>query len=443
MTTLRNSRDANRPITGLRDLREYFERSERPASAGAVGCEFEWLLAGRSSAPASYSRKPGPRSLIEDVVRHHGFDPVRSGSNLIGAQKSGIVLSLEPGGQIELSTRPHRNLHELNRELIEVRSLIRGCADELGLRLLDLGVHPTLKRLSSLAWVPKPRYAALAPHLARTGRLGHWMMKGTASVQANFDYSSEQEFSEIVRAAALLVPLTVALFAHSPIWRGRPTGYRSWRTRIWSDTDPVRCGLPPFMLDDEVSYGDYIRYALHVPAIFCHVCPAGTHRSTFLEWMSSGFPHPPTLADWGLHLTGLYPYVRAKPQIEFRAIDALPPDVAMSAPAFLKGVLYSREARSHFLKLKRPLQLFAAPPCIDRIAREGPQFKLGRHRLLDLAKETLRMARRGLRAPGLNETVYLDPLEELVVRRKCPADLALERWRQLRNPGLFIESIAQ
>ncbi|MBI2059767.1 MAG: hypothetical protein HYT87_08355 [Nitrospirae bacterium] len=416
MTTLRRQPLRNVVLRSPDQLHDCFRKAATGSRPKRLGCEFEWLTADHRGQAVPFDAPHGASALLQRLEKHFHWDPVDVDGHALAVRKGEVIIGLEPGGQVEYSSAPYASLLSLFDEYTTVKADLLEAKRGIDLFFLSVGVHPTLRRSNNLPIVPKSRYRALADHLTRTGRLGHWMMKATASIQVNLDYADEVEGSDILRAAAHLSRWSAGMFSNSPIWKGRFTQMSSFRSGIWRDTDPARCGLPAFMLNSAHGLRDYVEYALDVPVIFCDWCPPRTHRHTFREWIQTGRPHRPTLGDWDLHLTSLYPDVRVKPQIELRFIDALPDPLGIATVAFFKGLLYSPRIRNRLLN-------FADRPGSRRMR---PQ-------------ELLELARGGMMELAPAEAALLEPLEPVVRGGvDSPARRTLAEWRSAGSPSEFV-----
>jgi glutamate--cysteine ligase len=301
---------------------------------------------------------------------------------------------------------------------------------------LGLGMQP-VSTLDEIEWVPKKRYRIMAPYMAKVGTLGHRMMKQTATVQANIDYSDERDAMAKFRTGMGLAPLITAIFANSPISEGRLNGYKSFRGHIWTDTDKARCGMLRFAFDPGVSFARYVEYALDVPMYFIlrngdYIDFTGIPFRRFLSYGHMG--HTATIEDWELHLTTLFPEVRIKRYIEVRSADSQPPELMPALAALIKGLLYETDCLDASWDLVKEWSWDERMQLYHDSHRYALEAHIRRFSAGDLAKELIQIAWEGLRRQavlnenGEDETIYLKPLRDLVLREKCPADLLLEKW---------------
>jgi glutamate--cysteine ligase len=428
------------PITGRADLVAYFARGARPRSDWGVGAEMEKLVVEAATAEAApYHRI---EALLAGLETQAGWHGVRENGRLIALVGPSSSITLEPGGQLELSGQFCPDIHCCCGDFAGHISQILGRAGELGLAFLGLGVQP-FTPLARIDRVPKARYAVMEPYMRRTGDMGVRMMKQSAGLQVNLDYADEADCIDKLQVALLLSPLLYALFANSPLMEGEPTGFLSTRGEIWSRTDPDRTGLLPGIFRPDAGFGTYIDYALDVPMYFIlregRFLDLTGERFPFRRFLAEGFAgHRPTLADWDLHLSTLFPEARLRPQIEVRCADSLPPRLTMAVAALAKGILYDGEARRVARDLLGGERTFRED-LYRRSWREGLKARAGNRTLGEIAGEMLAVARAALQrqaaanARGLDERIYLEGLDEIVATRTTLAERLLGRWRGSRE----------
>lgn len=423
--------EQHEPVDGIESLVAYLRSGEKPAEQFRVGMEHEkiGLLAGTLD-PIPFTGSRGIEELMLRLPRF-GYEPFLEGGRPIAATCGSLSISLEPGGQLELSGRPFKCAHECARELRRHLALTRALGAELGQHWLGVGYRP-FGTVADAQWMPKGRYGRMRAHLSKTGRLALDMMTMTATVQANYDYSDEADMAFKVRAATSISALVAALFANSPIVQGKESGYLSFRTQVWREMDPARCGLLEAAYRPGFGYRAYAEWALDVPMIF--VRRNGTYRDprglTFRGFLSGGLDgERASMSDWEDHLTTLFPEVRLKKVIEVRGADGGTYEMCAALPALWKGLLYDRDA------------LAAAEALIDlpfaervafqeSVAREALGARANGHRALDLCRELVSFAAAGLKRQtscGADEQPFLDPLRELIEEGRCPAERALQR----------------
>ena len=311
-------------------LVHYFQQGIRPQQGLLVGTEYEkFLVSKRSGLPLTYEGAPGIRVILECLASGRGWQPVLESGNIIALKKDGASISLEPGGQFELSGAPFRSINETEAELQEHLKDLEWLEQEFpDLDVLWAGFQPDAKR-EDISWMPKGRYKVMREYLPTRGELGLDMMKRTATVQANLDFTSEEDAALKMRVASWLGPLITVIYGNSRIVEGRDSGFHSFRQHVWSDVDPDRCGDPEFIRDPGPRglFTAYAEWACNVPLFF--VYREGiyhpNHEMTFGEWMEEGWNgHFPTMEDWELHLSTLFPNVRLKQYIEVRSADCCP-----------------------------------------------------------------------------------------------------------------------
>lgn len=439
--SLDNRIQANEPLSGTDELLDLFRQGEKPRERFRVGLEFEkvGLLAG-TQRPIPYA---GPRGLEELLSRlpRFGYQPFLERGHPIAATQraeegaavgSGeLSISLEPGGQLELSGRPFHCACDLSRELGRHLAVVRALGAELGHEWLGVGYRP-FGDTGDAEWMPKGRYVEMRRHLGATGALGLDMMTMTATVQASFDYSDEADMARKLRGATAVSPLITALFANSPLRGGKESGYLSFRAHVWREVDPLRCGPLEAAFRPGFGYQAYADWALDVPMIFLR--RAGRYRdprgATFRRFLAEGLDgERATLSDWEDHLTTLFPEVRLKRVLEMRGADSGSRAMCAALAALWKGILYSPaslDAARHLVPLPyhERLELHAA------VAREALAARVGSHTVRDLARELVEIATQGLGgqgACGAEEPRFLDPLREILEDGRCPAEVALAR----------------
>ena len=424
------------PITSVRQLVEYVAAGAKPRAQWRIGTEHEKFVFRRADlSPPPYDGPDGIRALLEGHL-DHGWQPIRDGGNIVGLVRGRANISLEPGGQFELSGAPLADLHETKAELELHFAEARSVADRLGLGFLPLGFHPIATR-EAMPWMPKSRYAIMRRYMPTKGRLGLDMMLRTCTVQVNLDTENEADMVEKFRIGLALQPVAVALFANSPFTDGRPNGYRSYRAEVWTDTDADRCGIPSVVFEEGFGYERWVEWVLDVPMYFVH--RRGRYFDlagrSFRDFMSGRLAAEtdgarPTMGDFADHLTTVFTEVRLKRYLEMRGADAGSPAMTLALPALWVGLLYDRGAQSEAAALIRD------HPCRDwqtlhrKVPRLGLDAPFCDTTVRWLAREMVAIAHRGLRARGLGEEVYLAPLEEIVATGRTQADYWLTRCAQ-------------
>jgi glutamate--cysteine ligase len=419
-------------------LEEYFHEAGKPRERWRVGTEYEKVGIDRSTGKAiSYSGPRGVESILKKLIDRFGWEPEEQDGHIIALSRDNAQITLEPGGQIELSGEPCDSIHCTYAEFTQhIRELLE-VSDPLDVVFLGLGMQP-VSRLEEIEWVPKKRYRIMAPYMLKVGRLGQRMMKQTATVQANIDYRDEKDAMAKFRTGMGLTPIFISMFANSPICDGQLNGYRSYREHIWTDTDKSRSGMLKFAFSPDVSFAHYVEYALDVPMYFIvrnknYIDMTGTTFRQFLAYGWNG--QRATLEDWHDHLTTLFPETRIKRYIEVRSADSQPPELMPALSAVIKGAFYESDCLNAAWDLVKDWTWDERMQVYLDSHRDALAARIRRYSLLDLSKELLQIGLEGLRrqkmfnALGEDETIYLEPLDKLLALGKCPADLLIEKWQ--------------
>ncbi len=444
--TTRTVSDTSATVIESRDqLIASFARGEKPPEGWRIGTEHEkfvYKVAGHGQP--SYDEPGGIRDLLAEMTEF-GWRPVEEGgpdgtSNVIALAGADGSVSLEPAGQFELSGAPLENLHQTCAETGRHLQQVKAAGEKLGLGFLGLGMWPD-KRRDELSTMPKGRYAIMLRHMPRVGSMGLDMMLRTCTIQVNLDYQTEADMVKKFRVGLALQPLATALFANSPFTEGRPNGMLSYRSHIWSDTDPHRTGMLPFVFEDGFGYERYADYALDVPMYFVYrdgryIDVAGLSFRDFLRGELSVLPgEKPTLDDWNDHLSTAFPEVRLKTFLEMRGADGGPWSRICALPALWVGLLYDQGALGAAWDLVKDWRIDERQALRDAVPRLGLDAPLpGGGRLRDIAGAVLDIAGAGLAArarlngAGDDETGFLEPLRDIVRSGKVPAEVLLERY---------------
>ncbi|BAK68008.1 glutamate--cysteine ligase [Sphingobium sp. SYK-6] len=440
MSTRTESTGKDDIIESRDQLVSLFERGEKPPTDWKIGTEHEKFVYRKADYRApSYDEPGGIRDLLEGL-RAYGWEPVMEGGNVIALAGADGGISLEPAGQLELSGAARDNLHETCAETGRHLEQVKAVGDRLGLGFLGLGMWPDKTR-AELPVMPKGRYAIMLRHMPRVGSLGLDMMLRTCTIQVNLDYSDETRMAKMFRVSLALQPLATALFANSPFTEGKPNGYLSYRSHIWSDTDPARTGMLPFVFEDGFGYERYADYALDVPMYFVYrdgkyIDAAGQNFRDFLEGRLPALPgEKPRMSDWSDHLSTAFPEVRMKSFLEMRGADGGPWNRICALPAFWVGLLYDDAALDAAWDVVRHWTMDARETLRAEVPRLGLATPLGDGRTLrDIAAQVLDIARAGLAARarlnsiGDNETGYLAALDEVVASGRTHAERLLARY---------------
>jgi glutamate--cysteine ligase len=439
MTTTPNA--PGEPITDKRQLVEYLEGGCKPPAGWRVGTEHEKFVFRRADLRrVPYGGHDGIAALLREMTRF-GWKPItENGSTIALSNDARCSITLEPGGQFELSGAPLETLHQTCDEVHEHLRQVREVCDDLGLGMLGLGFDPKWRR-EDIAWMPKARYRIMRGYMPKKGRLGLDMMLRTCTVQANLDYETESDMVKKFRVGLALQPVAVALFANSPFVEGRPSGLLSQRSLVWTDTDPDRCGTLPFVFEPGFGFERYVDYMLDVPMYFVYrdgryIDASGQSFRDFLTGRLPALPGEiPRLGDWTDHLTTAFPEVRLKTFLEMRGADGGPWRQLCALPALWVGLCYDAAALDAAAELVAdwtPAEREAMRRDVPRLALAAP---LRTRSLRDVALEVLDLAREGLsrRARrsviGEDETHFLDPLFAIAQSGRTPAEDLLDDFR--------------
>ena len=446
MTTRTESARFDPEIETADDLLAPFARGEKPEPEWRIGTEHEKFVYRHDDHRApSYDEPGGIRDLLM-ALTDYGWKPVEEagpdglGNNVIALAGADGNVSLEPAGQLELSGAPLENLHQTCAEAGRHLAQVKAVGDKLGLGFLGLGMWPDKSR-AELPVMPKGRYAIMLRHMPRVGSLGLDMMLRTCTIQVNLDYESEADMAQKFRVALALQPLATALFANSPFTEGKPNGYLSYRSHIWSDTDPARTGMLPFVFEDGFGYERYRDYALDVPMYFVfrdgkYIDAAGHSFRDFMLGRLSVLPgEKPLLSDWVDHLSTAFPEVRLKSFLEMRGADGGRWSRICALPALWVGLLYDRNALDAAWDEVRHWSIAERQRLRDEVPRlglgavtpSGEPLRVLAGRILAIAESGLK-ARGRLNGAGDNESGFLDPLREIVARGTSPAAVLLDRF---------------
>ena len=431
----------SRPVSSTQELVDHFRRAERPA-AGKVGLEHEKLVYTLDGQPVAYEGERGIGALLGQLARR-GYRPYREeeGGPVIALMREGLTVSLEPGGQLELSGSPWSTARQAHAENLAHLADVKAACEELGLMVVALGHRPFVST-AKMPWMPKHRYAAMRRVLPRRGGLALNMMLMTATGQVSLDWASESDCARKVSLAARVNPLLVALYANSPIVEGRPTGYLSFRSHVWTDVDPARCGLFPAMVEGELSYRAYVEWALDAPLLFLRRQGKYLHPTmTFRELLARGFEgQPATESDWIDHLSTMFPEVRMKTVIEIRGADCVDAELTGALPALYRGLFYDEGALGAALALLPKLSFAEHQAFTEEARRKGLRGELRGKHLAAYAQELIAIAREGLRRIDRDDAALLDPLEAVAQSGRSPAERVLEVFEKTPEPKKLLSA---
>ena len=427
----------------VQQMINWIAAGERLASDFKIGTEHEKFLFHRADlSPVAYEGETGVGALLERLLTElgPGAEPILEKGKVIGIRShDGGSVTLEPGGQLELSGAPLDNLHETCRETGQHLRHMREAARPLDIGMLGLGFHPTATR-DDISFMPKGRYRIMSRHMPKVGGLGLDMMLRSCTVQVNLDYCDEADMRQKFRTSLALQPLATALFANSPFKDGQPSGLLSSRAHAWTDTDPARCGVPACVFDPYFGYEQWIDYILDVPMYFLHrgddyIDVSGLSFRDFVAGKLPGFEGQyPTMEDFEDHMTTAFPEVRLKGYLEMRGADGGSWGNICALPALWVGLLYDDAALDAAEKLVGDFTASDVETARMAVATDGLQAKMAGRSVHELASETLKIAAAGLKSramlddKGQDETKFLAPLKKIVASGKTHADIMLEKY---------------
>ncbi|MEO1467439.1 MAG: glutamate--cysteine ligase [Pseudomonadota bacterium] len=428
------------PIEGRDDLAGYLAKGCKPREDWRIGTEHEKFgYCVDTHKPLPYDGERSIRAVLEGLRDRYGWAPLTEGGHIIGLEKDGANVSLEPGGQLELSGAPLQTIHEtcdeVNAHLAEVRSVAEG----IGVGFMGLGAAPEWSH-EAMPMMPKGRYRLMTEYMGRVGTHGTQMMYRTCTVQVNLDFATEADMVQKLRVALALQPVATALFAASPFFEGKVNGYQSWRSRIWQDLDADRTGTLPWVFEDGMGFERWVDYALDVPMYFVYrdgqyIDARGQSFRDFLDGRLPALPGEiPTLSDWGDHLTTLFPEARIKKFIEMRGADGGPWRRLCALPALWVGLIYDQGALDAAWDLCKGWTAEER----EKLRRDAAQFGLkaeirGRS-MQSLATEVLDIAEAGLKARARasafdrDEAHFLNAIREIATSGQTPADELLAKY---------------
>jgi glutamate--cysteine ligase len=430
------------PIETRAELVAWFEAGSKPKPQFRIGTEhekFAFMVDGHRPVP--YAGRHGIRSLLEGMQHLLGWEPIIEDGNIIGLfdVTGGGAISLEPGGQFELSGAPVETVHQTATELMAHLAQVREVARPLGIGFLGLGMAPSWSR-AEIPMMPKGRYRIMTGYMPKVGKLGLDMMYRTCTVQTNLDFSSEADMVKKLRVSLALQPVATAMFANSPFTEGKPNGFLSFRSEIWRDTDADRSGMLPWAFEPGMGFERWVDYALDVPMYFLkrgdrYIDVSGQSFRDLLAGRLPGLPgEKATISDWANHISTIFPEVRLKRYLEMRGADGGPWPRLPALPAYWVGLLYDDDALDAAWDLVKDWTAEERQALRDAVPTQGFKVTIRGRPLLDLARTTLRIAEHGLRRRnrldrnGRDETRYLRPIQELVARDITPAEELLEKY---------------
>src|SRR5436190_18796386 len=430
------------PIESRDELVAWFAEGAKPKAQWRAGTEHEkFAFTTDTHETVPYEGRRSIRSLLVGMQHLLGWEPITDAGNIIGLADvtGGGAISLEPGGQFELSGAPLETIHQTNSELMAHLAQLREIASPLGIGFLGLGMSPKWTRAQT-PMMPKSRYKIMTAYMPKVGRYGLDMMYRTCTVQTNVDFSSEADMATKLRVSLALQPVATALFANSPFTEGKPNGFLSFRSEIWRDTDPDRSGMLPWAFEPGMGFERYVDYALSVPMYFVkrgerYIDVAGQSFRDLMAGRLEGLPgEHATISDWANHVSTIFPEVRLKRYLEMRGADGGPWRRLPALPAYWVGILYDDDSLDAAWDLVKDWTAAERQKLRDDVPRLGFAAAVGGQSVLQLAKTTIALAdkglarRRRLDARGQDERRYLRPIEDYVARGITPADELLAKF---------------
>lgn len=430
------------PIERHEQLAEYLADGCKPKADWRIGTEHEKFGYCKDTLkPLPFEGKRSIVAVLEGLRDRHEWTEVREGGHLIGLEKDGANVSLEPGGALELSGAPLETIHETCDEVnIHLRE-VKDIADKIGVGFIGLGAAPIWKH-EEMPLMPKGRYTLMDAYMGKVGTMGRSMMRRTCTVQVNIDFASEADMVQKLRVALALQPVATALFANSPFFEDKLNGHKSWRSRIWRDLDAARTGTLPFVFEDGFGFERYVQYALDVPMYFVYrdgkyIDALGLSFRDFLDGKLSALPdETPTLSDWADHLTTAFPEARIKKYMEMRGADGGPWRRLCALPAFWVGLTYEQSALDAAWDLAKGWDLETREGLRVAASVDGLQAEVNGIKMHDLARQVVEIADHGLKtrarpgAGGLvpDETHFLNALKDSLETGQVPADELLAHY---------------
>ena len=436
-----NENGTAQPVTDRAQLIEWFAERGKPKSAWRIGTEHEKFLFRKDSfKPVAYEGGQGVGELLRLLEEQYDMQPIIEKGLIIGLKSDdGGSITLEPGGQLELSGAPLESLHETCAETGAHLRQMREITQQLELCMLGVGFQPLWQR-RDISWMPKGRYKIMREYMPKRGQLGLDMMLRSCTVQVNLDYEDERDMVRKFKTSLALQPIATALFANSPFKDGQPSGLKSTRAEAWTDTDPDRCGVPGFVFDDDFGYARWVDYILDVPMYFLHrgedyLDVSGLSFRDFMAGSLPGFEGQfPSMADFEDHVTTAFPEVRLKGYLEMRGADGGSWGNICALPALWVGLLYDDGALDAAESLIKGITASDVEAARMAVAKDGLQAEMAGRSVHKIAHEVLEIAEAGLKSrklldsKGEDERKYLAPLQEIVKSGKTYADEMLDKY---------------
>lgn len=430
-------------VDSLDDLLLVFSKGSRKQEEYKIGMEFErFLVDAQTLRAVPFEGDRGIERFLRELASSdlpgHTWEKVLDQGKLISLKWGETAITLEPGGQVEISCSAHDNMQNLYRELELLDSMMHKIADKIGTKLIARGIQP-METIETSPWMPKSRYRWMKEYYEKRNQSAFEMMLLTASIQVNFDYSSEQDAARKVFVSSFLSPILGAVFANSSIEQGKPNGFVTRRIPIWRKTDPDRCGTPDFFVDGTFSFEKYRDYALDIPMYFAFRNGeyVDVQNITFREFLSSqgGKWGPVTLGDWEFHLTTLFPEVRLKNHLEFRTADSNPVELVVALATMWKGLFYNQVAIAKWFEFFQKYNKDDLTTSLTDVSKNGLSAKFGSHSVLSLAKDLMNDAVQYLssRSGMKTEIVFLQPIQQILDEGISPGEKLIDMFRKNQN----------
>ncbi len=429
-------------IDSKADLIEVLSRGNKPKQQWRIGTEHEkFTFFKKDNSPVPYEGENGIEALLKGIMALEDWDPLLDEGKIIGLKcpDTGGAISLEPGGQFELSGAPLKNVHQTCAETAAHLKMLSEIAEPMGIGFLGVGVAPTWS-LDEIPLMPKSRYGIMKPYMEKVGTLGTSMMMQSCTVQVNLDFSSESDMVKKLRVSLALQPIATALFANSPFLNGKPNGYLSYRSHIWQHTDNARTGMLPFVFEEGMGFEQYVDYALDVPMYFVmrdkkYINVAG---ESFRDFMNGDLPQlkgeKPTIQDWEDHISTIFPEVRLKQFLEMRGADGAPWAEICALPALWAGIFYDQNALDAAWDLVKGWSEEERQNLRNDVPKLALETKFRNGTVADIARQMLDISTAGLKArnclngESMDETHHLAPLEYTLKTGKTLAERMLELY---------------
>ena len=439
-------------IESKEQLIEFIRSGEKKPNQFKIGTEHEkFAFDILNKKPIPYEGKNGIKELLSSL-EEFGWQPIKEADNVIALSRpnslGGGSITLEPAGQFELSGAMLNDIHETLKEIQEHKDQLYKVAKKMDLSFLAIGFTPDWSR-EDMHLMPKKRYEIMRKYMPKKGDHGLDMMLRSCTTQVNLDYSSESDMIKKIRLSFLLQPIATVLFSNSPISDNKINGFKSIRSHSWTDTDPDRTGILPFIFKEDMSYESYVDYALNVPMYFIYregkyIDLAGSSFIDFMDGkLESAENQVATIEDWELHLTTIFPEVRLKTFLEMRGADAGNIDHVCALSAFWVGLLYDNISLENALNLVNDISFESLLELRNLTPIEGFDCRVGSHNVFEIAKEAVRISSEGLKrrgkidSNGNDEQIFLTPLNEIVQNKESPADRLLRKYNNEWNKDIM------